>query len=137
MIHRVKDKNDMHYGKWNALGGKFKRGESPEECVIREVKEECGLTLKNPFLKGVITFPAFSKDEDWYVFIFLAKDFDGNLKESTEGDLEWIDNDKLFDLDLWDGDKIFIEWLKKKGFFSARFVYNDGKLTKHRVVFYK
>ena len=117
MLHRVKKEDDMHQGKWNGLGGKFEPGESPEECVIREVREECGLTLRNPILKGIMTFPQFSKGEDWWAFIFIAREFEGSLKESSEGDLEWIDNDKLFDLDLWDGDKIFIEWLKKKGFF--------------------
>ena len=137
MLHRVKKENDMHEGKWNGLGGKFEPGESPEECVIREIREECGLTLKNPILKGIMTFPQFSKGEDWWAFIFIAREFEGSLKESSEGDLEWIDNDKLFDLDLWDGDKIFIEWLKKKGFFSAKFIYKDGKLTKHSVVFYE
>ena len=137
MLHRVKKEDDMHQGKWNGLGGKFEPGESPEECVIREIREECGLTLKNPILKGIMTFPQFSKGEDWWAFIFIAREFEGSLKESSEGDLEWIDNDKLFDLDLWDGDKIFIEWLKKKGFFSAKFIYKDGKLTKHSVVFYK
>ncbi len=137
MLHRVKKKDDMHQGKWNGLGGKFEPGESPEECVIREVREECGLTLRNPILKGIMTFPQFSKGEDWWAFIFIAREFEGSLKESSEGDLKWIDNDKLFDLDLWDGDKIFIEWLKKKGFFSAKFIYKDGKLTKHSVVFYK
>ena len=137
MLHRVKKEDDMHQGKWNGLGGKFEPGESPEECVIREIREECGLTLKNPILKGIMTFPQFSKGEDWWAFIFIAREFEGSLKESSEGDLEWIDNDKLFDLDLWDGDKIFIEWLKKKGFFSAKFIYKDGKLTKHSVVFYE
>ena len=137
MLHRVKKEDDMHQGKWNGLGGKLEPGESPEECVIREVREECGLTLRNPILKGIMTFPQFSKGEDWWAFIFIAREFEGSLKESSEGDLEWIDNDKLFDLDLWDGDKIFIEWLKKKGFFSAKFIYKDGKLTKHSVVFYK
>ena len=137
MLHRVKKEDDMHQGKWNGLGGKFEPGESPEECVIREVREECGLTLRNPILKGIMTFPQFSKGEDWWAFIFIAREFEGSLKESSEGDLEWIDNDKLFDLDLWDGDKIFIEWLKKKGFFSAKFIYKDGKLTKHNVVFYE
>lgn len=137
MLHRVKKEDDMHQGKWNGLGGKFEPGESPEECVIREIREECGLTLRNPILKGIMTFPQFSKGEDWWAFIFIAREFEGSLKESSEGDLEWIDNDKLFELDLWDGDKIFIEWLKKKGFFSAKFVYKDGKLTKHSVVFYE
>jgi len=137
MLHRIKKEDDMHEGKWNGLGGKFEPGESPEECVIREIREECGLTLKNPTLKGVLSFPAFSKDEDWYVFIFLAKDFEGTLKESNEGNYEWIDNEKLFNLPLWGGDRIFIPWLKREGFFSAKFIYKDGKLTKHSVVFYE
>ena len=72
MIHRVKRDNDMHKGKWNGLGGKFNQGETPEECVIREVKEESGLSIKNPQLKGLITFPAADyPPEDWYVFVFV------------------------------------------------------------------
>ena len=131
MLHRVKKANDMHEGKWNGLGGKMEEGETPEECVIREVKEECGLNVKNPTLKGLLTFPFFSKGESWYVFLFLINEFDGELIESNEGDLEWIDDDKLFDLNLWDGDKIFIKWLDQPGFFSGKFLYKDGVLTEH------
>lgn len=136
MMHRVKKKNDMHEGKWNGLGGKFEIGETPEECVIREIKEESGLTLTNPTLKGVITFPAFDGNETWQVFIFTANKFTGKIIESTEGNLKWIDNDKLFDLNLWDGDKIFMKWLDKKEFFSAKFIYKNGKLVSHKVNFY-
>ena len=96
MIHRVKKKNDYHKGKWNGLGGKFNEGESPEECVIREVKEESGLTIKDPRLHGFITFPNFDGVYDWYVFIFTATKYTGKIIDSNEGDLEWVPNDKLF-----------------------------------------
>jgi 8-oxo-dGTP diphosphatase len=96
----VKKKNDIHQDKWNGLGGKFLPGETPEECVIREVKEECGLLIKNPKLRGFLTFPEFSNNEDWYVFVFVASEFDGQIIESNEGNLEWIDDDQLEKLNL-------------------------------------
>lgn len=136
MLHRIKKKNDVHEGKWNGLGGKFETGETPQECAIREVKEESGLLIKNPMMHGFITFPMFDGLKDWYVFIFTAKKFSGKLIESQEGKLEWINNDKLLDLNLWEGDRIFIPWLFQKKFFSAKFVYNNGKLKSHTVDFY-
>lgn len=136
MLHRIKKKNDVHEGKWNGLGGKFETGETPQECAIREVKEESGLLIKNPMMHGFITFPMFDGIKDWYVFIFTAKKFSGKLIESQEGKLEWINNDKLLDLNLWEGDRIFIPWLFQKKFFSAKFVYNNGKLKSHTVDFY-
>ena len=136
MIHRVKKANDMHAGKWNGLGGKFERGETPEECAIREVWEEAGLRVRNPNLRGIITFPGFSNDEDWYTFLFVIDEFQGVLIDSPEGDLKWIPNSQLFDLNLWEGDRIFIPWLDAGGFFSAKFVYKEGKLLDHSVVFY-
>ena len=136
MLHRIKKKNDVHEGKWNGLGGKFEQGETPEECAIREVKEECGLLMKNPKLHGFITFPLFDGKKDWYVFVFSAREFEGELIDSQEGKLEWIPNNKLLDLNLWEGDKIFIPWLKKDKFFSAKFVYENGKFIEHNVEFY-
>jgi 8-oxo-dGTP diphosphatase len=136
MLHRIKKENDMHEGKWNGLGGKFEMGESPEECVIREIKEESGLDIKNPKLNGFITFPAFDGFEDWYVFIFSVTEFSGELIDSVEGNLEWVQDEKLFDLNLWDGDKIFMEWIQDDKFFSAKFNYNSGKLKDYEVVFY-
>ncbi|MEG8946133.1 NUDIX hydrolase [Rosettibacter firmus] len=136
MMHRVKKKNDMHEGKWNGLGGKFEHGETPEECVIREVKEESGLLIKNPKLHGFITFPMFDGKKDWYVFLFTAKEFEGNLIDSKEGILKWIPNDKLLELNLWEGDKIFIPWLFQDKFFSAKFIYEDGILKNYEVKFY-
>ncbi len=136
MLYRNKKKNDIHAGKWNGLGGKFIAGETPEECVIREVTEESGLSIKNPRLRGIMTFPNFSCGEDWYVFIFTASEFDGQMSDSSEGQLEWIDDDRLLSLDLWEGDKIFLKWLQQDRFFSAKFIYKNKSLIEHRVIFY-
>jgi 8-oxo-dGTP diphosphatase len=136
MLHRIKKENDMHEGKWNGLGGKFEIGESPEECVIREIREESGLIIENPKLNGFITFPAFDGFDDWYVFIFSVNEFSGELIDSVEGKLEWINDERLFDLNLWDGDKIFMQWIKEEKFFSAKFTYDNGKLKDYEVVFY-
>ncbi|MEE9118675.1 MAG: 8-oxo-dGTP diphosphatase [Calditrichia bacterium] len=134
MIHRVKKKNDIHQDKWNGLGGKFHPGETPEECVIREIEEESGLRIRNPKLKGFLTFPEFSASEDWYVFVFVATQFEGKMIDSTEGNLQWIDNDQLLNLNLWGGDRFFIEWLDKDVFFSGKFYYKDGDLLDHNMV---
>lgn len=136
MLHRVKKENDIHEGKWNGLGGKLELGESPQECAIREVKEECGLNVKNPILKGMLTFPKFAKDEDWYVFVFVIKEFDGELMESNEGNLKWIPKSELLNLNLWDGDKVFLKWLDQDKFFSGKFIYENGNFIKHDVDFY-
>ncbi len=136
MIHRVKKENDMHEGKWNGLGGKFERGESPEDCVIREIYEESGLRIVNPLLKGFVTFPAFDGLEDWYVFMFLADNYSGDIIESKEGNLEWVESDKLMDLPLWEGDRTFIPWMFGDKFFSAKLVYADKQFVKHEVFFY-
>lgn len=136
MIYRNKKKNDYHEGKWNGLGGKFEAGETPEECAIREMKEESGLTIIKPQMKGFITFPMFDEIDDWYVFVFVMKNFSGELIDSNEGKLEWIPNDKLHELNLWEGDKIFLPWLFGDKFFSAKFNYNKGKFTDYSVEFY-
>jgi len=136
MVHRVKKANDMHQGKWNGLGGKLEAGETPEECAVREVYEESGLKAFRPQLKGILTFPAFDDFEDWYVFVFLVTEFEGELIDSPEGNLQWIDNGELNKLNLWDGDPLFISWLDRKGMFSAKFTYNERRLVSHEVVFY-
>jgi 8-oxo-dGTP diphosphatase len=149
MIHRIKKENDYHEGKWNGLGGKFEAGESPEECAIREIKEESGLLVKSPRMRGFITFPNFDQVDDWYVFIFTADEYKGELIDSPEGKLEWIPNDKVTELNLWGGDKIFLEWLYPDrlarqpkvgkpagGFFSAKFNYENGKYKDYSVCFY-
>lgn len=136
MMHRIKRPDDMHYGKWNGLGGKMHPGETPEECVVREVREESGLELAEPQLKGFITFPAFDDVEDWYVFVFTAADFTGTLAENGEGRLEWIEDGALPKLDLWEGDQVFMPWLDGDRIFSARICYDQGRLSGHEVTFY-
>ncbi len=135
MIHRVKRANDIHAGKWNGLGGKLEQGESPEECVIREVREESGLELDHPRLHGMVMFPGF-KGNDWYVFVYTAESFNGDLKENEEGFLQWIPDAKLEALELWPSDHIFLPWLKGDKFFSAKFIYNGDNFLSHKVVFH-
>lgn len=136
MLYRNKKENDVHEGKYVGLGGKIEKGETPEECIVREVKEESGLNIKNPMLKGVLTFPSFKDDEDWYVFLYTARDFDGQITESNEGELLWVQNDDLEKLNLWDGDKLFLKWMKDDRFFSGKITYKKGKLEDYNVKFY-
>ncbi|RME04292.1 MAG: 8-oxo-dGTP diphosphatase [Planctomycetota bacterium] len=139
MMHRVKKVGDIHHGKWNGLGGKFHPQETPEECVCREVYEESGLEIRNPILRGILTFPQFQPIEgvDWYVFVFVAREFKGQLKSCAEGDLCWIEDKELLRLPLWEGDRLFLQWLENNsGFFSAKFVYRQEKLVEHQVNFY-
>lgn len=141
MVHRVKKQNDMHLGKWNGLGGKLEPGETPEECAVREIYEEAGLVVSQPLFKGLLTFPRFANDEDWYAFVFVvnwdAEDQAGiEHFDSVEGRLAWIEDERLPDLDLWEGDRIFLKWLDQPAFFSGKFVYQDGRLVEHNVRFY-
>lgn len=136
MVHRIKKENDMHAGKWNGLGGKLEPGETPEDCAIREIREESGLEAKHMVLKGLLTFPLFAKNEDWYAFVFVVDQVKGELTDSPEGVLAWVEDDRLLELNLWEGDHIFLPWLEREGFFSARFVYQDGRLIDHGVNFY-
>jgi 8-oxo-dGTP diphosphatase len=136
MLYRNKKENDYHEGKWNGLGGKFEAGESPEECAVRELKEESGLIAKSLTMKGFITFPNFDEKNDWHVFLFTVEDFEGELINSPEGKLEWIEDEKLLELNLWEGDKIFIPWLFEDKFFSAKFVYENKRFVDYEVHFY-
>ena len=136
MLHRIKKENDIHKNKWNGLGGKLEPGESPEECVKREVFEESGLIIESPNLHGVITFPKFDGIDDWIVFVYTANNFEGNLIECNEGKLDWVSDDQLLNLNLWEGDKIFIPWLTQDKFFSAKFIYEKKNLINYDVIFY-
>jgi 8-oxo-dGTP diphosphatase len=135
MVLRNKKPNDMHAGKWNGLGGKFEAGESPEQCVIREVREESGLELRAPRLRGLLMFPNF-RGQDWYVFVFTAEEFSGELIDSPEGRLEWIPDDSLAGLNLWPSDRLFLPWIEAGRFFSAKFVYEGDILLGHEVYFH-
>ncbi|MDP8231801.1 MAG: 8-oxo-dGTP diphosphatase [Candidatus Zophobacter franzmannii] len=136
MLHRVKKVNDIHQGKWNGMGGKVEDGESPEECAIREVKEESGLDILKQRFAGIITFPLFDGENDWYVYLFEVTSFSGEIIECDEGNLEWIDDNNIFNLPLWEGDHYFLRWLLGGKFFSAKFIYKNKKLSDHTVEFY-
>jgi 8-oxo-dGTP diphosphatase len=137
MLHRAKKVGKIYDGKWNGLGGKMERGECPEDCVIREVREESGLKIRRPKLKGVLTFPSFDGVDDWVVFVFVAGDFSGKLLEkSPEGRLSWVPSRRIPKLDLWEGDRYFLKHLDGRKFFSGKFIYRKGKYLSHKFIFY-
>lgn len=128
MLHRNRKPGDYHAGKYNGLGGKLEAGESPEQCMQREVEEESGLIPLKWRLNGMITFPTFDGTNDWYVFVFTITEFKGELIDSPEGELHWIADEDVSGLNLWAGDRVFLPWLAEPGFFSARFVYDGPEL---------
>lgn len=132
MLHRTKKENDINKNKWLGVGGKLEEGESPEECIIREVKEETGLILKEYQLRGIVTYVSTTWETE-HIYLFSSNDFEGNLIECNEGDLEWIDKDKIMLLDTWEGDKIFVEKLLQNSntFFSVKFEYDGEKLVNY------
>ncbi|MDK9709940.1 NUDIX hydrolase [Acidaminobacter sp.] len=137
MLHRNKRKNDYHLGKWNGLGGKFLPGESPEQCLLREVREESGLEPVTYSLRGIITFPLFDGVEDWYTFVYTASTAKKEVIDPEEGTLAWIPRSEVPDLNLWEGDRIFLDWVfNRTEFFSAVFRYQAGEFKDYEVVFY-
>ena len=129
MLHRVKKKNDINKDKWIGIGGKFEDGESPDECLLREAKEETGLTLTAWRCRGVVTFLSEGEDGE-YMYLFTADGFEGDLKECDEGDLQWISREFLGRLPQWEGDKIFLDLLWQDApFFLLTLRYDGGKLT--------
>ena len=135
MLHRNKKKNDINEGKWIGVGGKFEFGESPEDCMEREVYEETGLTPTGYFYCGIVTFVSEDlnnpeKKETEYMHLFKVKDFEGELKPCDEGELVWVDKDKLLSLPHWKGDELFLSIMKKgsRQFFSMKFTYVNGRL---------
>lgn len=136
MLLRNKKINDVHKDKWNGLGGKFLPGESPEDCAIREIHEESGLIVKKLRLHGTMLFPEFEKNTECLVYLFSIQEFTGSLIDSPEGTLQWIDHKDVLNLNLWEGDKIFIPWLDRKEFFSAKFIYENNQYISHSVHFY-
>ena len=123
MLHRVKKENDINKDKWIGIGGKFEDRESPEDCVRREVLEETGLILRNLNYRGIITFVT-DKWETEYMHLFTSDEFEGQIKTCDEGNLEWIDKSKLLQLDIWEGDKVFLRLLDTdEPFFSLKLTY--------------
>ena len=129
MLHRVKKENDLNHDKWVGVGGKFLDKESPEECLLREVKEETGLTLTDYRFRGIVTFVS----DQWpteYMYLYTATGFEGEMIVCDEGDLEWVDHDKIADLPIWEGDKLFLQLLAEEApFFSLKLEYQGDTLV--------
>ena len=129
MLHRVKRERDENRDKWVGIGGKFEPGESPEDCAVREVFEETGLTMRSWSYRGIVTFVS----DEWgteYMHLFHSTDFTGSVKECDEGVLEWVDKQALLSLPIWEGDKIFLRLLdEKRPFFSLKLRYRGEKLA--------
>ena len=129
MLHRTKKVNDENHDKWIGVGGKFEEGESPEECMLREVQEETGLTLTAWRYRGIVTFVS----DQWggeYMHLFTAGGYTGQLKSCDEGELEWVEKQRLLSLPIWEGDKIFLRLLdSEQPFFSLKLRYQGERLV--------
>lgn len=132
MLHRVSKKEDVNKDKWIGVGGHFEKGESPEECLLREVKEETGLTLTSYSFRGIITFRYAALGQEVlteYMCLYTADGYEGEMISCDEGVLEWIPKKELFSLNLWEGDKIFLRLLEeKRPFFSLKLEYEEDNL---------
>ncbi len=126
MLHRTVKENDINKDKWIGVGGHFEADESPEECLIREVKEETGYTLTSYRYRGIVTFVSGNGITE-YMSLFTADGFEGEETDCDEGELEWVDIDRIHELNIWEGDKIFFRLMEEEcDFFSLKLVY-DGQ----------
>lgn len=132
MLHRIVKKNDVNKDKWIGVGGHFEHGESPEDCLFREVKEETGLTLTSFRFCGLVTFLSDmgTEKEAWeYMCLYHADGFTGEVKECDEGVLEWVKKEDVMNLELWEGDKLFLRYMdERRPFFSLKLEYIKGEL---------
>lgn len=130
MLHRVKKKNDINQDKWIGIGGKFEEGESPDECLLREAREETGLTLERWQCHGVVTFLTDDPSQGEFMYLFTADRFSGELEECDEGDLQWVKRQFLNELPKWEGDQIFLDLLWNDApFFLLKLRYSGDKLV--------
>ena len=130
MLHRTKKENDQSHDKWLGIGGRFEEDESPDECILREVKEEAGVKLLKYKFRGIITFVSDIYETE-YMHLFTATEYEGEIKlnDCDEGELMWIDKKEVLNLNLWEGDRIFLKRLEEDmEFFSIKLVYQKDKL---------
>ena len=129
MLHRVKKEKDINKDKWIGVGGHFEFGESPEDCLLREVKEETGLTLTSWKFCGLVTFVSNQWEGVIYMCLYKADGFMGELIDCDEGTLEWVDKEKVFQLPIWEGDKIFFRLMEEQdAVFSLKLCYEGDVL---------
>jgi isopentenyldiphosphate isomerase len=137
MLHRVSKKNDINKDKWIGVGGHFEDLESPDECLIREVREETGYELKDFDFRGIVTFVYGKKNEEFieYMHLFVGRNVIGEPIECNEGVLRWVDKKEVLNLNLWEGDRIFLRLLEeRKDFFSLKLVYGEDESLKEAVL---
>ncbi len=129
LLHRIKKENDLNKDKWIGIGGKFEENESPEECLLREAKEETGLTLTNYRYCGIVTFVSDIWEGE-YMHLFHATGFEGALIDCDEGQLEWVSKEFFSTLPQWEGDKIFLKLMEENmPFFSLKLCYEGDTLV--------
>ena len=129
MLHRTKKAGDENHDKWIGVGGKFEPGESPEDCMLREIREETGLTATRWRYRGIVTFVSEEYGTE-YMHLFTVQDWEGEEKDCDEGVLRWIGKRALYDLTLWEGDRIFLRLLEEDApFFSLKLCYRGDALT--------
>ena len=127
LLHRVKKKNDLNQDKWSGVGGKFEDKESPEDCLLREVKEETGLTLTRYRYRGIVTFVSAVWETE-LMHLFTADGFEGEMRECAEGTLTWVDDAVVPTLPTWEGDRIFLDLLQRDmPFFSLKLEYDANE----------
>ena len=128
MLHRVKKDHDASHGKWIGVGGKCEADESPDECMLREVKEETGLEITSWHYRGIVTFISDIWESE-HMHLFVCTDWTGNQIVCNEGDLEWIEKKRLLELTMWEGDKIFLKLIDDQApFFSLKLTYKGDDL---------
>lgn len=131
MLHRTVKKNDVNHDKWIGVGGHFEYGESPEECLLREVKEETGYTLTSWRYRGIVTF-VYGEAVVEYMSLYTADGFKGDPIDCDEGELEWVDKSAVPSLELWEGDRIFFRLLDEgREFFSLKLVYDTEDVLRY------
>lgn len=131
MLHRTVKENDVNKDKWIGVGGHFEKNESPEECLLREVKEETGYTLTSWRYRGIVTF-VYGEDTLEYMSLYTADGFEGTPIPCDEGELEWVDKEAVYELNLWEGDKIFFRLLEEeRPFFSLKLVYDTDDVLRY------
>ena len=137
MLHRVKKHHDINAGKWIGVGGHVENGETPEECLLREVKEETGLVLTAYRLRGLVTFLSDACEPE-LMCVFTADAFDGELIECDEGELAWVEKSDVLALPTWEGDRVFLERLLSgdERFFSIKLRYEGDKLVEKKITDY-
>lgn len=137
MLHRTKKPNDINEGKWIGVGGHVERDESPEECLVREVREETGLTLTAYKFRGLVTF-VNNKCESELMCVFTADGYTGELITCNEGELRWVDKTQVPNLPTWEGDRVFLDLLlsNEERFFSIKLQYEGDQLVEKKINLY-